>query len=169
MPMSPLFCFPLPLLFSLACSMNTPLAAPFLQTTRQWNGWILKYQLFHFQPALLAFTTSDLPNSVSHPNPSWGTFHLNRKRKSDHKTSLFSFLHHYVMHLFLSSGSLPFITIGRRQPFPILQPKYNPSHLSLQPSIFHSHHHDVCTPLQVTSKRSTSWGKPHLQYYFSSS
>ena len=50
------------------------------------------------------------------------------------KPFYFLFLQHNDMHLFLSSWSLSFITIGRRQPFHILQPKYNSSHLSLQSS-----------------------------------
>ena len=90
MPMLPFFCFPFPLLFPLACSMNTPSAAPLLQQIQQRNGWIWKSPHFHFQPALLAFTTSAHPHWVSHPYPSWSTFHLNRQLKSDHKTSLFS-------------------------------------------------------------------------------
>ena len=89
MSMLPLFHFLLPLLFSLVCSTNTSSAAPKLQTTSQRNFWILKYQLFLFQPALLAFTTSDHPNSVSNHNPSFGIYHLNRQLKSNHKTFLF--------------------------------------------------------------------------------
>ena len=85
------------------------------------------------------------------------------------KPVYFPFLPHYVIQPFLPSWSLPFIIIGRRQPFPLLQTKYNPRHLSLQPSVFHLHHQELCTPLQVSSKRSTSWGKLHQLYYFSSS
>ena len=116
--MLPLFPFPLPLPFPLACSMNTLSAAPLLQTTQQRNGWIWKFPCFHFQPALLAFTTSDRPNSVSHSYPSWRTFHLSRLLNSGLKSSSIPPFQSNFIHHFPSSWSLPFIMIGRRQPFP---------------------------------------------------
>ena len=169
MPMLPLFYFPLALLFPLAYSMNPPLVAPLVQTTRQRNGWILKSQQFYFQPALLAFSTSHCPIQGSHPYASWSTFNLNWQLNSDHKLFWFLFLQDYVVCSFLSGWSLSFTMIGRRQPFPFLQPKDSPRHISLQPSVLHSHHHDLCIPLQVSSQTSTLWGMQHLQYYFSSS
>ena len=67
--------------YSLSCTLAAS------NKTKEWLD--IEVSTFHLHPALMALTTSDRPNSVSHHNPSFGTYHLNRQLKSNHKTFLF--------------------------------------------------------------------------------